>query len=100
MPDNQTKDEWLELPVVANDPHAIGTGVILRQARGFKDYVPNISYDDMLAKDEREQFFAFAWVPDAVASFQQIQQTSCGGRCAKTCKKPGCLCDRSIGQCK
>jgi hypothetical protein len=100
MPDNQTKEEWLELPVVADDPNTMGTGVVLRQAGGSKDYVPYVSYDDLLAKDGSEKFFAFAWVPDAVATFQQIQQTSCTGRCSKTCKRPGCLCDRSVGQCK
>jgi hypothetical protein len=59
----------------------------------------NITYDDLLARDAGNQFVAFAWVPHAVASFQQIQQTPCGGRCSRTCKRPGCLCDRSIGQC-
>jgi hypothetical protein len=100
IPDNQTRDEWLEPPIVANDPNAMGTGVVLRQARGTKDYVLHISYDDMLAKGAKEQFFAFAWVPHGIATFQQIQQTPCSGRCSKTCKRPGCLCDRSVGHCK
>jgi hypothetical protein len=26
MPDNQTKEEWLELAIVADNPNATGTG--------------------------------------------------------------------------
>jgi hypothetical protein len=100
MPDNQTKEEWLELPIVANDPNASGTGVVLYAAGRSTDYIPGISYDDMLARDTREKFFAFAWVPDAVATYPEISQATCDGRCSKTCKRPGCLCDRSIGRCK
>jgi hypothetical protein len=100
MPDNQTKEEWLELPTVANDPNAKGTGVYLLQPGGAKDYAPNIFYDELLSRDAAEQFYAFAWVPHVVATFQQIQQPPCHGRCSRTCKRPGCLCDRSIGHCK
>lgn len=100
MPDNQTKEEWLELPAVANDPSAQGTGVCLRQANATKEYELDITYDAMLSKDSIENFYAFAWVPHAVASVTQIQQPPCTGRCSKTCKRPGCLCDRSIGRCK
>ena len=100
MPDNQTNDEWLELPIVANDPNARGTGVVISQQGGAKTYEPDILYAELLAKDKTEQFFAFAWVPLAVANLQQVQQASCDGRCSKTCKRPGCLCDRSIGRCK
>jgi hypothetical protein len=100
MPDNQTKEEWLELATVLNNPNAKGTGVVIYQAGGPKDYMENVSYDEMLSRDATQQFFAFAWVPDAVATLQQIQKPPCAGRCAKTCKRPGCLCDRSIGHCK
>jgi hypothetical protein len=100
MPDNQTNDDWLELPTVANNPNAKGTGVYLIQAGGHKDYARDITYTAMLSRDAKEKFFAFAWVPHAVATLQQIQQPPCTGRCSKTCKRPGCLCDRSIGLCK
>jgi hypothetical protein len=100
MPDNQTNDDWLELPTVAHDPNAKGTGVILIAAGSNKDYAPDVTYDDLLARDAVERFYAFAWVPHAVATFKQIQQTPCSGRCSKTCKRPGCLCDRSVGRCK
>jgi hypothetical protein len=43
MPDNQTKEEWLELPIIANDPNAMGTGVVLYQAGRGKDYMLNIT---------------------------------------------------------
>ena len=100
MPDNQTNEAWLELPGIDNNPNAMGTGVVIQQFGGPKNYVQDVTYEEMLSRDATQQFFAFAWVPDAVASFQQIQQTLCHGRCAKTCKRPGCLCDRSIGQCR
>jgi hypothetical protein len=100
MPDNQTKEEWLELAIVADNPKTTGTGVVIQSPGDSKTYMPNVSYAEMLSKDASQQFFAFAWVPDAVATYQQMKQASCGGRCAKTCKRPGCLCDRSIGQCK
>jgi hypothetical protein len=100
MPDNQTKDEWLELPVVATDTSAQGTGVYLAQAGNPKAYEVNVTYDAMLAKAKRDNFYAFAWVPHAVATVAQIQQEPCGGRCSKTCKRPGCLCDLSAGRCK
>jgi hypothetical protein len=95
--DNQTSDEWLE---AANDPSAMGTGVFLLKAGGTKAYAVGISYDDLLVRDKKEKFYAFAWVPHGVATFQQVQQTACAGRCNKACKRPGCLCDRSIGRCK
>jgi hypothetical protein len=100
MPDNQTNDEWLELASVANDSNAKGTGVYLLQAGGTKEYATDISYDELLARDAAEKFYAFAWVPHAVAIFRRIQQPPCSGRCSKTCKRPGCLCDRSVGLCK
>jgi hypothetical protein len=67
MPDNQTKDEWLELPTVANDPGAKGTGVFLLQANTLKEYAIDITYDTLLLKDSIDNFYAFAWVPHAVA---------------------------------
>ncbi|TCR65604.1 hypothetical protein [Bosea sp. BK604] len=99
MSDNQTQQDWLDLPSVAGNPNAQGTGAYLDQ-NGVKDYVTDITYDGMLERDRQSNFRAFAWVPHAVATVQQVTQTKCGGRCVKTCKTPGCLCDRSIGQCK
>jgi hypothetical protein len=60
MPDNQTRDEWLELPVVANDPNAKGTGVYIPQAGGMKDYAIDITYDNMLSRHSAEKFYAFS----------------------------------------
>ncbi|MCW1994792.1 hypothetical protein [Bradyrhizobium diazoefficiens] len=100
MSDNQTQEAWLELPAVANDPNAKGTGVYLPFAGGSKEYLQDITYDDLLNNDAAQTYYAFAWVPHAVATFQQVKQPACTGRCSKTCKRPGCLCDRSIGQCR
>ncbi|WOH58511.1 hypothetical protein [Bradyrhizobium sp. BWC-3-1] len=100
MPDNQTQEAWLELPTVANYSEALGTGVYLPFAGGSKEYLLDITYDDLLSKDEAQKYYAFAWVPHAVATHQQVKQPTCTGRCSKTCKRPGCLCDRSIGQCR
>jgi hypothetical protein len=100
MPDNQTNEEWLDLPSVAGNANALGTGVVLYQAGGRKDYLADIKYDDLLVKDSKDNYFAFSWVPHVVADFSQVQKTQCGGRCSKTCKRPGCICDRSIGRCR
>jgi hypothetical protein len=99
MPDNQTNEDWLELTAVSDDPSALGTGVFLTRGAGGKDFFTDITYNEMLARDQRSNFFAFSWVPHVVASYVQVRQQTCGGRCAKTCKRPGCLCDRSIGVC-
>jgi hypothetical protein len=99
MPDNQTDDGWLQLPAVASNPHAEGTGVILKQAGGTKSFIWNVTYDKLLLRDKEENFFAFSWVPHVVATEDQVKAEPCGGRCSKTCKRPGCLCDRSIGKC-
>jgi len=100
MPDNQTKEEWLERPEVASNPSHRGTGVVLYRPRGQKEFIEDITYDEMLDRDERNQFFAFAWVPNAIINAYYLRQVTCEGRCSKTCKRPGCLCDRSIGICK
>jgi hypothetical protein len=100
MPDNQTNEDWLSRPKVASNPNHPGTGIVLSRARAEKEYIKNITYDQMLQRDERDAFFAFAWIPRAVMSYEELQRVQCRGRCSKTCKRPGCLCDRSIGQCK
>ena len=100
MPDNQTKEEWLELSVVATDAASQGTGVYLLLPGSTKDYAEDITYEWMLTRAKNESFYAFAWVPHVVATAAEIQQNPCSGRCSKTCKRPGCLCDFSAGHCK
>jgi hypothetical protein len=101
MPGNQTKDEWFLLPAVAGSDDALGTGVALVKPRDdTKKFYPDISYEGIIKIDEEQKFFAFMWVPHAVASYDQVISTTCGGRCSQTCKKPGCICDRSIGKCR
>ena len=100
MPDNQTREEWLEVQGVLDDPGVLGTGVALRHPNDEqRQFVRRITYDEMLRLDEREKFFAFLWVPEAVSSFEKVSKSACGGRCSRTCKKPGCICNRSIGKC-
>lgn len=100
MSDNQTRDEWLELSIIANDAAALGTGVFLMQAGAGKDFMKDVTYDAMLSKADSDSYYAFAWVPHVVATLAEIQLNPCSGRCNKTCKRPGCLCDLSIGYCK
>ena|SRR6266536_2145769 len=100
MPDNQTDDEWFEISTVAGDPGALGTGVVLKEAGAQKDLIGDVTYDSLLGRAKSNNFFAFSWVPHAVASFERIARQQCGGRCSKTCKRPGCICDTSIGRCR
>jgi hypothetical protein len=100
MPGNQTKEEWLQLPDVAGNPDALGTGIALPKPRESKTLIENVKYDDILGMDAHERFFAFSWVPHVVASFDQIRSTPCNARCSQTCVRPGCICDRSIGVCR
>jgi hypothetical protein len=95
---NQTKDAWLALPAVSDNPKALGTGVWLRQSE--KLYDDDVQYETFVSSMRKERVVTFAWVPYAVASPEQVRSASCSGRCARTCKRPGCLCHRSIGQCK
>ena len=99
MPDNQTLDEWLSLPSVANDPSVRGTGVAIARPGSGKDFFSDVTYDEMLRSDQQNQYYCFAWIPYAVATAVQVQQAACGGRCSKSCVTPGCLCDQSIGRC-
>lgn len=99
MPGNQTREEWLELPQVAENPMALGTGAVLSKPSEKKELIAEITYEDILERDRSTNFYAFAWVPHAVASYEQVRNASCGGRCSQTCKRPGCLCNRSIGRC-
>ena len=39
MPDNQTKEEWLELAIVADNPNATGTGVVIQSPGASKNYM-------------------------------------------------------------
>lgn len=59
MPDNQTLDEWLSLPAVVGNPNAQGTGVVIARSGSGKDHFRDVTYDEMLARDARQQFFAF-----------------------------------------
>jgi hypothetical protein len=100
MPDNQTQDEWLDLPAVAGNPDARGTGVVVRTPGATKEYSDNIPYDKFVEEAEAEQYDVYSWVPHSVASQQQVKAASCAHLlCAGKCP-PGCVCDRKKGRCK
>lgn len=54
MPDNQTHEEWLSLPAVANDPNAKGTGVVFRTPNANKEYLFSIEYNDLVEQAKKE----------------------------------------------
>jgi hypothetical protein len=102
MPDNQTRDEWLELPAVAQNPGALGTGLYLQHWDDpVRGETPNIPYEPFVAQAYSSNYDAFVWVPHAVAAYQQLtSQATCAAlRCAGKCP-PGCICDRTRGRCK
>jgi len=57
MLDNQTNEDWLKLPTVSGDPNPLGTGVDLFRAGGGKDLIGDITYDDMLRRDQQANLF-------------------------------------------
>jgi hypothetical protein len=100
MPDNQTRDEWLQHPMVAGNRNAKGTGVISRTPGSSKEYAENIEYEEMVERAESENIDAYTWVPHVIANESQVKSASCAGlRCARRCP-PGCVCNRKRGRCK
>jgi hypothetical protein len=100
MPDDQTPDEWLDLPAVANDPRTLGTGLYLERVGARKEKFSDVTYDDTRDQANRRDFHAFKWVPHSIASETQLDQDVCQARCSRRCFRPGCLCDRGEGRCK
>jgi hypothetical protein len=99
MSDNQTRDEWLELPAVATNSHAQGTGIILKSSGAGKEFIKDVEYRALIDAAVSGNYYAFAWVPHAVASFQYLNGVSCTHlRCMGKCP-PGCICDRDQGHC-
>jgi len=98
-PDNQTLDEWLNLPTVVDNPDAKGTGLFLNVSQREKAVMPDLTYEDCLLIVSEKQPKAFKWVPLEVATLEQILQTQCGQECVRRCMQPGCLCDTDAGVC-
>lgn len=100
MPANQTQHEWLLLPSVRHNSQAWGTGIYLVTWDKEKEYQENVQYEPFVETAYSQNYVAFSWVPDAVASYQQVKSQSCKHlRCAGKCP-PGCICDESKGRCK
>lgn len=98
MPDNQTREEWLDLPTVAGNPNAKGTGVVVKAAGGSKEFIDSVEYEALVEQAESENWDAYSWVPVDVATPDQVKAATCSGRCAGKCR-PGCICNRSKGRC-
>lgn len=96
MSDNQTPDEWLS----ANNPSQKGTGLYIKGSGSEKQIVSNVQYLQFLADSEKEQRYAYKWVPHVIASEASVNSAPCGDPCANRCVKPGCICDRGQGICK
>lgn len=101
MPDNQTQDDWLNVPSVAGNPNAKGTGVIFRTQNGNKEYIKDIEYEELVKQANDGDFDAYSWVPHSIATEQMVMaQSDCGrNRCKGRCP-PGCICNRKTGRCK
>lgn len=99
--DNQTDPNDLA-NVSPNDP---GIGIFLvpnvqsdQYAAALKVYVPDIKYAECI---RRGQFaLAFKWVPAAIATVSQLQQSHCSGPCVTSCAGKGCVCNQQRGMCE
>lgn len=98
--DNQTLDEWLNLPGVGMGPTSLGTGLFIYSFKPGKDIEPDVTYDECKKLADGKDAKAFKWVPHIVASLDEIKQTACGQRCNRSCVKPGCVCDTDASDCK
>jgi hypothetical protein len=100
MADNQTHEEWLAIPSVSADSNAIGTVVYRKTSSGAKLYMPNTSYERAIELGNAQGWHVFSWIPEKVASQEQVQSAVCSGRCVPGSCPPGCLCSISSGQCE
>lgn len=66
--DDQTEKAWLE------GHSSTGTGVLLIKS-GDKTYVPNLTYAECV--ERCADVLAFKWVPDDIATFEELRATSC-----------------------
>jgi hypothetical protein len=116
--DNQTDPQWL----IGVTKTTKGTGVFAfpdQQADEFgqsswntvtdsrphglikKALVADIRYLDCITRANVNWMIAFKWVPETIASFDQVLSSaqSCGARlCVKRCAEFGCQC--IAGECK
>jgi hypothetical protein len=96
MQNKQNQTDPNSLPNQANASE-LGTGVFaipdVTQAvpRAVKrELVSGITYQDCVQRGGLT--IAFKWVPYTVASYIDIQNTTCGEPCIDTCPRPGCIC--------
>ena len=93
--DNQTLAKYISR-------HDLGTGIfgyldkILLRLR--KEFVRDISYEECVERGKEAE--VFKWVPNNVASLEEIRASKCGQRCVDSCVGLGCLCNGIIGKCE
>ncbi|MGB5710331.1 MAG: hypothetical protein WBM44_05425 [Waterburya sp.] len=116
---NKTNSDWLTEENLANT----GTAVFLmprntlsrfgfgeQRYRGYRGHrrgygrkvgfvkrsINNLSYEQAINYGTRA--LVFKWIPNSIASYQQLRSQPCGSLCVDTCVKPGCICYR--GKCR
>lgn len=108
---NQTNPEWL----TAENLSSKGTGIFLMPTKmptkmlsrpGYKTrpryrnfskrFIENLTYESVVAYGSRS--LVFKWVPNSVASYQELTNQPCGQPCIKTCATLGCVCKQ--GKCR
>src|SRR5882762_1464730 len=100
MADNQTNRRWLQIPRVADNPNAKGTGVFKKSASSSKEFINNVEYETLVSTAENENWDSYSWVPHEIATQDQVHGASCGGRCVPASCPPGCICGRTTGLCE
>jgi hypothetical protein len=96
---NQTDPSWITGP-----ENEMGTGIFLipnveseQIGAVRKVFVPDLTYVDCARRGILA--VAFKWVPQRIASFQVLNQSSCRPeRCVSSCTEPGCMCDQGVCQ--
>ena len=97
---DQTPKEYLHYGATIG---ALGTGVFLQTPAGGGTLVTfrsKITYQQCrtYGTDHR----AFKWIPEAVASYAEVQSDVCAARgeeCVRACAAKGCLCNHPTNSC-
>ena len=69
---DQTEKQWLDERRFGG----VGTCVCLLKEGGHKRLIPKVTYQECL-KVAASEWLAFKWVPETVASYEELQESAC-----------------------
>jgi hypothetical protein len=91
---DQTSPEWR----IGRPENERGTGVFLVvdvEGQKKKTVDRGLTYDECKARN----VLAFKWIPESVATYDEIVRAECKSRREEDCTNPGCIWDESQGGC-